>query len=110
MMRLTIAGCRHQRRDHRAEHDGHAAHHRDDRAVPPIGGGTCDEADTWREAAQLGWTTLLVPEAAGGGSISDNGLADLLIVAAGGPAGGFGAVVPPWYGTKGVAVTARVGG
>src|SRR5262245_59275365 len=34
---------------------------------------------------------------------------DLLIVAAGGPAGGFGAVVPPWYGTKGVAVTARVG-
>jgi len=34
---------------------------------------------------------------------------DLLVVAAGGPAGGFGAVVPPWYGTKGVAVTARVG-
>jgi hypothetical protein len=33
---------------------------------------------------------------------------DLLVVAAGGPAGGFGAIIPPWYGTKGVAVTARV--
>jgi len=30
---------------------------------------------------------------------------DLLIVAAGGPAGGFGAVVPPWYGEKSLAVT-----
>src|SRR5208282_6210952 len=35
----------------------------------------------WREAAALGWTTLLIPEEAGGGSISGNGLADLLIVA-----------------------------
>ena len=42
---------------------------------------TTFEAARWREAAQLGWTTLLVPEAAGGGSISGNGLADLLIVA-----------------------------
>jgi hypothetical protein len=33
---------------------------------------------------------------------------DLLVVAAGGPAGGFGAVVPPWYGTKSLAVTKRV--
>ena len=30
---------------------------------------------------------------------------DLLIVAAGGPAGGFGVVVPPWYGRKSLAVT-----
>jgi hypothetical protein len=30
---------------------------------------------------------------------------DLLIVAAGGPAGGFGAVVPPWLGSKALAVT-----
>jgi hypothetical protein len=30
---------------------------------------------------------------------------DLLIVAAGGPAGGFGVVVPPWYGQKSLAVT-----
>jgi hypothetical protein len=30
---------------------------------------------------------------------------DLLVVAAGGPAGGFGAVVPPWYGKKSLAVT-----
>jgi hypothetical protein len=37
-------------------------------------------------------------------------LDDLLVVAAGGPAGGFGAVVPPWYGAKSLAVTARVGG
>jgi hypothetical protein len=35
---------------------------------------------------------------------------DLLVVAAGGPAGGFGAVVPPWYGAKSLAVTAPVGG
>ncbi len=35
----------------------------------------------WRQSAELGWTSLLVPEAAGGGSISGNGLADLLIVA-----------------------------
>lgn len=30
---------------------------------------------------------------------------DLLIVAAGGPAGGFGAIAPPWYGKKSLAVT-----
>lgn len=33
---------------------------------------------------------------------------DLLIVAAGGPAGGFGAVAPPWYGKKSLAVTIPV--
>ena len=33
---------------------------------------------------------------------------DLLIVAAGGPAGGFGAVIAPWNGSKGVAVTMPV--
>ena len=30
---------------------------------------------------------------------------DLMVVAAGGPAGGFGVVVPPWYGQKSLAVT-----
>ena len=30
---------------------------------------------------------------------------DLLVVAAGGPVGGFGAIVPPWYGAKSLAVT-----
>jgi hypothetical protein len=30
---------------------------------------------------------------------------DLLVVAAGGPAGGFGAVIPPWLGSKARAVT-----
>ena len=33
---------------------------------------------------------------------------DLLVVAAGGPAGGFGAIVPPWYGKKSLAVTVPV--
>ena len=30
---------------------------------------------------------------------------DLLVVSAGGPAGGFAAIVPPWYGNKSLAVT-----
>lgn len=34
---------------------------------------------------------------------------DLLVVAAGGPAGGFGAVIPPWYGNKSNAVTVAIG-
>ncbi len=33
----------------------------------------------------------------------------LLIIAAGGPAGGFGAVIPPWYGNKSNAVTVAIG-
>ncbi len=33
---------------------------------------------------------------------------DLLVIAAGGPAGGFGAVVPPWFGERSVAVTEPV--
>jgi hypothetical protein len=33
---------------------------------------------------------------------------DLLVVAAGGPAGGFSAIVPPWYGNKSLAVTKAV--
>ena len=58
----------------------------------------------WREAAELGWTTLLVPEQAGGGSISGNGLADLLIVAA---AFGRHAAPGPLLGTN--AVSAALG-
>jgi len=34
---------------------------------------------------------------------------DLLVIAAGGPAGGFGAVIPPWLGPKSRAVTIAVG-
>ena len=34
---------------------------------------------------------------------------DLLVVAAGGPAGGFGAVIPPWLGDKSRAVTVAIG-
>lgn len=33
---------------------------------------------------------------------------DLLVVAAGGPAGGFGMVLPPWYGAKSLPVTVPV--
>ncbi len=33
----------------------------------------------------------------------------LLVVAAGGPAGGFGAVIPPWLGTRSHAVTVPIG-
>jgi len=33
---------------------------------------------------------------------------DLLVIAAGGPAGGFGAILPPWYGRKSLAVTAPI--
>ena len=35
----------------------------------------------WRQGAELGWTSLLVPEELGGGSISGNGVVDLTIVA-----------------------------
>ncbi|HUA55158.1 MAG TPA: hypothetical protein VMB81_23455 [Candidatus Sulfotelmatobacter sp.] len=34
---------------------------------------------------------------------------DLLVIAAGGPAGGFGAVIPPWLGAKSSAVTMAIG-
>jgi hypothetical protein len=33
---------------------------------------------------------------------------DLLVVAAGGPAGGFAAIIPPWYGAKACAVTRAI--
>jgi alkylation response protein AidB-like acyl-CoA dehydrogenase len=35
----------------------------------------------WAQGAQLGWTSLLVPEADGGGSFSEHGLLDLVLVA-----------------------------
>ena len=39
------------------------------------------DAEYWRRGAELGWTSLLVPEALGGGSVSGNGVLDLLLVA-----------------------------
>jgi alkylation response protein AidB-like acyl-CoA dehydrogenase len=39
------------------------------------------EPDYWRQGAELGWTSLVVPEEAGGGSVSGNGILDLLLVA-----------------------------
>lgn len=35
----------------------------------------------WARGAELGWTSLLIPEADGGGSFSEHGLADLVLVA-----------------------------
>jgi hypothetical protein len=35
---------------------------------------------------------------------------DLLVVAAGGPVGGFAAIVPPWYGNRSLAVTRAIRG
>ena len=43
----------------------------------PLG---CDPG-IWREGVELGWTSLLVDEAAGGGSISGEGLMDLAFIA-----------------------------
>jgi alkylation response protein AidB-like acyl-CoA dehydrogenase len=43
----------------------------------PVGFGD----DYWRRGADLGWTSLLVSEAHGGGSISGNGVVDLTLVA-----------------------------
>ena len=39
------------------------------------------EPDYWRRGAELGWTSLLVAEDAGGGSISGDGLVDLTLIA-----------------------------
>jgi alkylation response protein AidB-like acyl-CoA dehydrogenase len=39
------------------------------------------ETDWWRRAAELGWTSVLVPEELGGGSVSGDGVADLALVA-----------------------------
>src|SRR5262245_17725464 len=39
------------------------------------------EPDYWRRGAELGWTSLLVSEAHGGGSISGDGLVDLSVIA-----------------------------
>jgi alkylation response protein AidB-like acyl-CoA dehydrogenase len=43
--------------------------------------GVSFEVDWWRRAAELGWTSLLVPEDLGGGSVSGDGVADLALVA-----------------------------
>ncbi len=43
--------------------------------------GVSFDAAWWQRAAELGWTSLLVPEELGGGSVSGNGVADLAMVA-----------------------------
>ena len=39
------------------------------------------DAGWWRQAAELGWTGLLVPEELGGGNVSGSGLHDLAAIA-----------------------------
>jgi alkylation response protein AidB-like acyl-CoA dehydrogenase len=39
------------------------------------------DRDYWRQGAELGWTSLLVSEEHGGGSVSGDGLADLTLIA-----------------------------
>ena len=39
------------------------------------------DAGYWKRGAELGWTSMLVPEADGGGSLSEHGLLDLVLVA-----------------------------
>ena len=48
------------------------------------------EPGYWRQGAELGWVSMLVPEALGGGSVSGNGPSDLALVAH-----AFGAHVAP---------------
>ncbi len=48
------------------------------------------DAAYWRQGAELGWTSLLVPEEYGGGSVSGRGVVDLTIVA-----DAFGRAVAP---------------
>jgi alkylation response protein AidB-like acyl-CoA dehydrogenase len=43
--------------------------------------GTSFDTGWWPRAAELGWTSLLVPEALGGGSVSGSGVRDLAMVA-----------------------------
>lgn len=39
------------------------------------------DPEWWRRGAELGWTSMLVPEADGGGCLSEHGLLDLVLVA-----------------------------
>jgi alkylation response protein AidB-like acyl-CoA dehydrogenase len=39
------------------------------------------EPEYWRKGAELGWTSLVVPEEAGGGSVSGHGVLDLVLLA-----------------------------
>jgi alkylation response protein AidB-like acyl-CoA dehydrogenase len=43
--------------------------------------GVSFEPEWWRRAAELGWTSLLVPEELGGGSVSGNSVEDLAVIA-----------------------------
>src|SRR5258708_12242797 len=42
--------------------------------------GQAFDRETWRRGAELGWTSLIVPEKLGGGSVSGEGLVDATII------------------------------
>jgi len=63
--------------------------------------------EDWR---RVGKSRLVTPENAGREFTALRAPDDLLVVAAGGPAGGFAAVIPPWFGAKSQAVTRLVQG
>ena len=39
------------------------------------------DAELWRQGAELGWTAMLVPEAYGGGSVTEQPMVDLVVLA-----------------------------
>lgn len=63
-------------------------------------------SEMWRAGVSLGWTSLLVPEACGGGAVSDNGVADVISVAA---AFGQHAAPGPLFGSAAIAMLCGAG-
>ena len=59
------------------------------------------DRDWWRRGAELGWTSMLVPEADGGGCVSGHGLLDLVAGGRGdGSAGLAGTAAPDQRGRR----------
>src|SRR5262249_42219381 len=84
--------------------------------IAAAGGGKREIREYLFEAARVTrgqWRTVRKAAIAGRGNEEKVHAAprspdDLLVVAAGGPAGGFGAIVPPWYGAKSLAITRAI--
>jgi hypothetical protein len=65
---------------------------------------------TRRDLRLVGKAAMVEDSAAGDALCALRSPDDLLVIAAGGPAGGFGMLVPPWAGDKSEAVTRPVDG
>lgn len=78
-MELTLTDDQEFFRDTTLRFLGAASSPADIRGLADDPGGMPD--GYWRQGAELGWTSLLVPEELGGGSISGSGVVDLTIVA-----------------------------